>query len=345
MPRREESHRVTRRVARREEGRDESLQATRRGALGLLAGGAAGLAGCSASDDPSDGEWSAVETPTAGALHGVARTRTGPCAVGEGGRVLGRAGGEWRVELDSGPTGAQNGLNGVDATANGRRAWFCGDSGVVGRYDVGTGRVTDFSAPEGRTSTWEDVAVAGLAGQEWLFLANGSGELLRGRHDGAGVSWDGVVEPGGGASALGVSFVDRGTGYVCDTSGGVYQTVDAGREWRRTGIDAAGVNLHDVAPRGPDDVAVAAGDGVIFRYNGFAWTPVSVGEADVRGIDRDRHAGLAVDAAGGVYEFTRNGWRPADAPGDAPLCDVALGTVDVPSVAVGDGGTVLERPR
>lgn len=335
-------------ASRHEEGRRDA-RTTRRAFVGLLGSATAALAGCAASDDRKrdqyGGDWTAVRTPTEGALYSATVTRTGPCAVGEEGRLVARTDGDWRVALDAGPEGARNGLNGVDATANGRRVWFCGDSGVVGRYDFDAGRVADFSAPAGKTSTWEGVAVAGLAGQEWVYLVNGSGELLRGRHDGDGVSWDDAVEPGGGASALGVSFADRGTGYVCDTSGNVFQTVNAGREWRRIGIEGAGVDFYDVAPRGPDDVAVAAGSGTVFRYNGFSWNPVSVGEADVRAVERDRHVGLAVDADGAVFEFTREGWRPREVPTETPLHDVVLGTVEQPDVAVGDGGVVLERPR
>jgi len=338
---------VTRATRQNEERR--TPRTTRRGLLGLVGSATAALAGCVTSDDRNrdqyDGDWTAVRSPTEGALYSAAVTRTGPCAVGEGGRLVARADGDWRVELDAGPESAQNGLNSVDSTANGRRVWFCGDSGVVGRYDFDAGRVADFSAPEEKTSTWEGVAVAGLAGQEWVYLVNGSGELLQGRHDGDGVSWGDVVEPGGGSSALGVSFVDRGTGYVCDTSGNVFQTVNAGREWRTIGIDGAGVDFYDVAPRGPDDVAVAAGGGTVFRYNGFSWSPVSVGEADVRAVERDRHVGLAVDADGAVFEFTREGWRPREVPTETPLHDVVLGTVEQPDVAVGDDGVVLERQR
>lgn len=318
--------------------------------LAALSGAATALAGCSSEPTPGERttpepEWTAVASPTEMTLYGATLTNEGPLAVGEGGRVVRRIDGDWRVELDDGPAGSHDGLTGVDATANGRRVWFCGGSGTVGRFDVSDGTVTDASAPKGKTSTWEDVAVAGLAGQEWLYLANGSGELLQGRVGGDGVSWRSVVEPGPGSSILAVSFVDRGSGYVCDTSGNVFLTVDAGDEWKRIGIDGAGVNLHDVAPRGADDVSVAGGDGTVFRYNGFSWTPVNVGEADVHGVVRDRHEGFAVDASGGVFELTRRGWKPEAVDNEAPLHDVALGTVDFPEVAVGAGGTVLERSR
>lgn len=322
----------------------------RRRVLALLGGASVSLAGCSTgpADDGTttvDDGWSEVESPTEMTLYSATISRSGPCAVGEGGRLVRRVDGRWRLELEAGPTGAQNGLRGVDATANGRRVWFCGDSGVVGRYDVDRRRATDFSAPNGKTSTWEDVAVAGLSGQEWVFLVNGSGELVLGRHDGDGVTWRDPVKPGSGSSALSVSFANRGTGYVCDTSGNVFQTVDAGKEWRRIGIDGAGVDLYDVTPRGPDNVFVAGGSGTVFRYNGFSWTPVSVGEEEIRGIERDRHAGLAVDASGGAYELTRNGWQRRDPDAEVPLYDVVLGSVEVPDVAVGAGGAVLERPR
>jgi hypothetical protein len=330
---------------------------TRRQFLAGVCGGATVLAGCSSRADPEEttalddqskpenSDWTEVESPTEMTLFGAVAVQRGPLAVGEGGRVVRRTGGEWEVELASGPTGEYNGLSGVDATSNGRRAWFCGDSGVLGRYDVKSGELLDRSAPEGKTSSWEDVAVAGLAGEEWLYLVNGSGELLQGRHSGGQTEWRDVVKPGSGSSALAVEFLNRGTGYVCDTSGNVFQTVNAGGEWRRIGIDGAGVNFHDVAPRGANDVTIGGGNGGIFQYDGFSWSSRSTGGGDVHAVARGKHDGLAADASGDVFEFTRQGWQPAGSPTDAPLHDVVLGGVDLPDVAVGAGGTILERSR
>ena len=312
-------------------------------------GGAAALAGCSSrstSDGtPADGEWVRVESPTEMTLFDAAATRRGPVAVGEGGRVVRRSSDGWRLELTDGPTGAREGLRGADATANGRRVWFCGDSGVVGRYDVLADEFVDVSAPKGKTSTWEDVAVAGLAGQEWMYLVNGSGELLRGRHGGDGTTWRDPVKPASGSSALAVAFPDRGTGYVCDTSGTVAETVDAGEQWRRIGVDGAGVDLHDVAPWGADAVTVAGGNGVVFEYDGLSWSSRSTGGGDVHAVARTRRDGLAADASGDVYELTRRGWTSSGTPTETPLHGVVLDIADAPAVAVGAGGTVLERPR
>ncbi|WP_158057198.1 NHL repeat-containing protein [Halorussus halophilus] len=340
---------------------DDHSRTTRRRFLELGAGAAnVALAGCFGGDESSpptgettnlpnldedDDRWHVADSPTQMTLYDAVRTRAGPYAVGEGGRVLGRLDGEWQVELESGPRGEHNGLHGADATANGRHLWFCGDSGVVGRYAVGDGELTDFSAPKGKTSTWEDLAVAGLAGQEWLYLVNGSGELLRGKHDGDDVTWESVVKPGSGSSAAAVAFVNRGTGYVCDTSGNVFQTIDAGSEWRRIGIDHAGANFHDVAAQGADDVSVAADSGGMFQYNGFTWTRLSAGENAIRTVERNKHIGLAADSTGVVYELSRGGWQAVGVGDGNGLHGVVLGTTDVPDVAVGASGTILEHPR
>ncbi|WP_245799927.1 hypothetical protein [Haladaptatus litoreus] len=45
----------------------------------------------------------------------------------------------------------------MDVTDDGNRIWFVGGSGVIGEYDVETETLTNYSAPKGKTSTWEDL--------------------------------------------------------------------------------------------------------------------------------------------------------------------------------------------
>ncbi|MFC5366038.1 WD40/YVTN/BNR-like repeat-containing protein [Salinirubrum litoreum] len=357
---------------------------TRRGLLALTAG-ATGLAGClggsdasqtatdsttvqqtttsptgdgpgtttpsgnqSVGNDGSDvgpGDWQAVKSPTDGTLHAVVTTREGPFAVGEEGVLLGRCNGVWETVLDSGLEVTGNGLLGADITANGRHVWFAGGSGAVGRYDLAGSTVTDFSAPLGKTSTWEDVAVAGLAGEEWIYLANGSGEVLRGKNTGSEIDWRGVTKPGTGSSISAVEFVGTGTGFLLDGSTNVFQTTDAGKDWRKVGIPVAGNDLLSLAAMDADSVNVGASGGAVFRYNGFTWTELDAGQASVHGLTRDDSQGLATTSEGEVFEFDEGEWHRTAKPVDEGLYDVTFGTTSAPDVAVGSSGRIVERFR
>lgn len=301
------------------------------------------LAGCVDNDEQV--EWIPVASPVEGTLYDATASQVGPHAVGEDGRVIARRDGDWQVTVATGPTGAANALVGVATSDNGRHIWFAGDSGVVGLYDVDDRKLVDHSAPMGKTSSWEDVAVVGLADAEWVYLVNGSGEVIRGSHTNGKMEWNEPVEPGSGSSATSVEFTGRGLGFVADTSSNVFQTIDAGESWRRIGVQRGGVNLTDVAPLHTDEIAVVGDDGAIFDYNGFTWTRTNAGEDALLAIVRDSHRGIAVSDAGTTFRLSTDGWTRETTTAENPLRGVVLGNTDDPAVAVGDSGTILERHR
>ncbi|WP_331232577.1 WD40/YVTN/BNR-like repeat-containing protein [Natronorarus salvus] len=300
-------------------------------------------------------DWADVPTPTDATLSGVVGTREGPYAVGEGGLVLVRRTTGWEAVLETGPTTDANELNDVAATDDGRHVWFCGGSGVVGRYDTLRNEVTDYSGPspedeEGeKTSTWTALAAAGPAGEERVVLANGSGEVLPGdvTEDG-GVDWGTVVEPGAGTTINGVSFLSRDEGFVCDSEGAVYETTDGGASWEGVGVQSAEEELQDLAVVDQDDVSVVASNGFVYEYDGTVWRDYDVGSETVFAVSRDGEDGLAVGASGYMYERTVSDdeadWERIDQPSEGDLFGVDLDTVgEFPDAAVGTGGTAVER--
>lgn len=314
---------------------------TRRQFLRVAGVGTLALGGCT-NDDGSDGEWIAVESPTEMTLYDVVMTQRGPYAVGEGGRVVARRSDGWRVVVDAGPSGAQNAVRDAAVTDNGRHLWVAGDSGVVGVYDVDARSMTDYSAPGGKTSTWEATAVVGLADSELVYLANGSGEVVRATHVDGQVEWSDPVKPGGGSSVTSVEFTGRGFGFVTDTASNVFQTVDGGRTWRRIGIRRGSVDFHDIAPLRSNEIDVVGDSGLIFGYNGFTWTRSRAGENALLTIERERHRGLVSGESGGVFRLTPDGWVRERTSNEESLHGVCLGTTEHPAIAVGESGTVVE---
>ena len=287
-------------------------------------------------DDP----WVEAESPTGKTLNGVVESTEGPYAVGGGGQVTARRTDGWELVVDGFAEG--NTLNGAAASDDGVNVWFAGGSGAVGKYDVVAEEVTDYSAPKGKTSTWEDVAVAGTAGAEFIYLVNGSGEVLRGENDAGEVDWGEVIKPGGGSSMKGVTFIDDDTGYICDTNAKVYETTDGGDSYDTIGIPGGSVGLYGVDAVSPNEVNVAGGDGSIFRYNGAVWTKLAVTGSALASVDRDGEDGLACGGSGTIAELAGDGWETAETPTGNGLESIVIGTT-YPDVAVGGSGTILER--
>jgi len=316
--------------------------------------------------DTQTSDWIAAEIPVDAALRDVTQTAVGPYAVGADGVVLGRSeDGTWEIVVPAGPATARNHLAAVDVTADGRRVWFAGSSGALGRYDTETGRKHDFTAPGEKTSTWEGVAVTGERGRERLFVANGSGEVLAATVDADGCPRFGpVVEPGRGSSITALD-ADGGRVYAADTSGNVFArpvaasaAADGGTEsrsdpqpaeadddgaWREIGIDGAQVDFRDVAASG-DRVLVAGDGGLVYRYDAVCdnWTPVQAGVGALAGIDDRDGRTVAVGTDGTAFDrrVDSEGWGLSPVPTEDALTAVALGAFDV---AVGPDGAVLER--
>ncbi|RBI64530.1 hypothetical protein DMJ13_08645 [halophilic archaeon] len=295
----------------------------------------------------SSTDWNAVESPTTKTLNDVVDTVDGPVAVGDGGDVVTRRENGWQKVVEYGPQARSRPLTGVDVTDDGERIWFVGGSGVIGEYDVTTETLTNYSAPKDKTSTWEDVAVRGRAGEnERLYFVNGSGELLIGvREDSGALRYADVLKPGGGSTIPGIEFYSRWGGHVCSTSQLVSKSTTGGTEWEQIGIGFSGESFFDVASVGPRDANVAAGAGIIYRYDGFRWTPhvVDHGRQAIRAIDRDGDAGLAAGAGGKVYERQSTGqWRRYSTGSDTKFRGVSHGSDGV-DVAVGNNGAIVER--
>ncbi|SDK47497.1 Uncharacterized protein SAMN04515672_3243 [Natronorubrum texcoconense] len=301
----------------------------------------------SVEDDEEPAPWAEVDSPIPETLHDATHAEDG-YAVGNEGYVLERDAGEWTVAVDDGPTGEGNVLNGVAATDDGGTVWVAGGSGAIGEYDVESDELTDRSAPDGRTSTWEAIDVTGEAGDETIHLINGSGEYLSGTKTGDGeVDWDDVVEPGGGSSALGIDFLDSETGYVCDTTSQVYETTDGGDSWETIGIDNASAGLTDVVAEETDAILVSADDGTVFQYDGAVWTKRWAGGTELLAADAVEDAAATAGSEGTIYERTPRDWQQAETDVETDLRGVSLAEGDedelARGIAVGTDGIILER--
>lgn len=289
--------------------------------------------------------WEEVESPTDKSLNGVVSAAEGPWAAGGGGRVVERTADGWKLRLKNGPTGAGNGLTCIDATTDGASVWFAGGSGVVGEIDVVTKKLTDYSAPKEKTSTWEGITVSGKQGvNETISLVNGSGEELTGERQSDGsIEWEEVTKPGGGASMKGMGQYGKKKFLACDTNAKVYQSTDGGSTWNEIGISGGSVGLYDVAGPSKKDLNVAGGSGKIFHYDGNRWTALSVGSNTIKGVDRLSEDGLAAGASGYVFRRQAIGtWEKRATPTGNNLLDAIIGDTE-PDIAVGSSGTIVEK--
>lgn len=293
--------------------------------------------------DQPTGAWHQVPSPTAGTLYDVVKTAHGLYAVGENGVILTRCNGVWEVIDKMALEVTGNALYDAGTSGDGRTLWFAGSSGAIGAYEPRTQELLDYSAPDGKTSTWEAVAVAGRTGDERVFVANGSGELVRGKRDGKEIDWIDVHEPGSGSSFSALTYRD-GAGYLADTGGDVFRTTDDGDDWDGFGIRGGSADLFDVGVAGANTVYVSASGGAVYRYNGTTWTQLQAGSADVHGLSvESRTAGLACTGEGGVYALEDGTWEKQGQPTDGGLQSVEHGSETSPQVAVGGSGTIVEQ--
>ncbi|WP_435065675.1 WD40/YVTN/BNR-like repeat-containing protein [Halobaculum sp. EA56] len=315
----------------------ERTHTTRRTALrgiagAFVAGGVLGSAGAAAAESG----WTVAETPTDRDLYDVAETDAGAYAVGGGGDVLRRDAGGWTRVIDGGPTGNGNSLYGADVSDDGERLWFVGASGAIGEYDVTTGSLTDYSAPNDVTNNFNGVAVAGPADEENVYVAGDSGKIYY-SFDG-GETFD-QVTPGSGSAIDAIDFHGDRAGHAVDGNQTVFSTDDGGT-YDRLGIENANVNFYAVDSDAPDEVYVAGGGGTVYEWNGTAWDPTDLGDAGLRDVEVEDGAGLTVGGGGTVFELAGGDWTRLDTPTGANLKAVVRGD---PDVAVGASGTVIER--
>ncbi|WP_435095889.1 WD40/YVTN/BNR-like repeat-containing protein [Halarchaeum sp. P4] len=289
--------------------------------------------------------WTRVSTPVSKTLYDVVDSGAGLYAVGGSGRVIARNDGSWEVVLRNGPTGGGNNLLGAGTTDDGSVVWFGGGSGALGRLDTTTGTITNHTAPDGHTSTFRDLAVTGTAGSESIYVVNGSGEFIRGTNDGGTYTWSTPVKPGNGSTIHAVTFLDEATGYVCDGNGRLHETTDGGDTWTDIGVDGAGVTLYDVAVQSRDDITAVGGSGKLFRYNGAVWTTTKLGGNSRYGVDRQADRGVTAGGGAQIFERELRGWSLArDDASDVGLrATLITDDPDVPKIAVGGSGVVLEQ--
>jgi len=345
-----------------------SRRFTRRAFAAL--GTTAALAGCLGSDDggeptpgastsvgestPADdeavgdqatGEWHRADSPTQKTLYDVVVSRAGVFAVGEDGVLVGRCHGMWeRVDESSDSALSGNTLYDASTPDDGSNVWFCGSSGAIGVYEPKEQRIYDYTAPEQKSSTWETIAVGGTNGDEYVFVGNGSGELLRGKRDGRAIDWQGVRKPTGGSSLVDMEFPTPNVGFLADSSDDLYRTTDTGESWGKIGVRGAEHALHSVGAADQNTVYVSADAGAIYRYNGATWTETGAGGASVYGVDIiDRKTGLACTGEGEIYDLEDGRWEQVGSADGATLQSVIYGNAASPHVAVGASGTILER--
>ncbi|WP_049903211.1 WD40/YVTN/BNR-like repeat-containing protein [Halococcus agarilyticus] len=297
--------------------------------------------------DRNEPEWQVVETPFSNDLFEVVTTSRGPFAVGDGGIIAGDRGKGWAIITDDGPNVSQNQLRTLDVTDDGKRLWFAGSSGAIGCYDVETNRKYDYSYPNEMTSTWESIAVSGNTGSEKLLVANGSGEIMPCSVDGFTINWGVPEKPANkGSTMTGLAASPDGYGYGIDTSGNAFMTT-RNDGWKDIGVIESQVKFYDIWAERNGRVYIAAGKGVLYRYdNSYRdWTPIGVAEKGaLHAFDMYENQMVALGDGGLMYQRTDGGerWERLHTPTDDTLYDLALGD---PDIAIGKGGLVLERPR
>lgn len=308
----------------------------------------------------TDWQWRPTTPPTDADLVDATATADGASVVGTGGVLLARRDEDWEMAIEDGAGGDGNDFTAVDATTDGRVTWAVGDGGAVARYEVDAERHVDLSAPNDLTSTWTGVAVAGPADEETVYLANGSGVVLRGVMVDGDVTWGDGRKPGSGSSVADLAFPVPRRGVVCDTAGEVFETTD-GNSFERVGVDdpdgtltsviaGDGIDDGDVVNAGnerEDDVlsvTVADDDGSLHRRGRAGWTRDRPTDAALFGLAAGNGERLAVGEDGTILDDGGDGWESESAPVDATLRGAAL-PGDGPALAVGDGGTAVERPR
>jgi hypothetical protein len=284
--------------------------------------------------------WITAEVSTESTLYDVVQTSEGAYAVGGGGVLLKRSAEGWIKVLDSGPTGNGSDLYGADVTDDGKRIWFVGASGVIGEYNVETGSLNDHSAPMDVTNNFNGVSVTGQAGDANVYIAGDSGKMYFSFENGAEGTWE-YVTPGSGSNVNAVDFFGSRTGHIVDGNKTVFETDDGGA-WGKIGLADANVNVYGVDADGPGDVWVTGGGGMIFHWNGSEWTSSDTGDANLPDIEVAvvTSDGLAVGGGGGVYGLSDGLWIQQSTPTGENLRAVVQGE---PDIAVGSGGTVIER--
>ncbi|WP_222919607.1 hypothetical protein [Natrinema sp. SYSU A 869] len=282
--------------------------------------------------------WTATSTPIEGAVYDVTDAANGPCAVGGGGTVVGRAAdGSWGIVVPDGPAARGETLHAVAATDDGRRVWFSGSGGAVGYYDLPSGTRVDHSRPDGMDVTFHALAVAGTRGSEKLLLADGNGVVLPGIVAGDQPDWNRRTTPADGTAVTALAADGEGVGYGVDDNANVWKTAPEG--WERIGLTDVEHSLY-AAATGASTLVVSGGNGRLYeRTEADQWTPHSVGDAAIKCLDVNGRERLAGGESGLLRVRERDTWRETDWNGTETIHGVLVGS---PSIAVGQNGLILE---
>lgn len=289
--------------------------------------------------------WRTVEPPAHNALYGVTVFDSGAVAVGESGVVFGRPNGEpWQVVVEHGPSGNSRTLEAVDATDDGARVWFAGDSGAVGSYDVAAAVKRDFSAVDGIDADWCDVAVTGEANDETVYLATDEGAVLRLRVADRSLEVGEFVKPPTLATGLaGIDVLADGRLVVLSTGGRLFLTADR-EQW--TTLELQPDAFADVGVDG-DTIYLVRAPGEGYYYGDDEVVSFPLGQPTLDAVDAAAGRVVTVGTGGGVYRRAPDGWVTITTDTDQALHDVAAAPLgqegDARDVAVGAAGTILER--
>ena len=297
----------------------------------------------SPSSGGGTGEWTRVKVATDNDVNDVAITSAGAYAVADNGILLKRTDTEWTAVLQDGVSGNGNALLGLDVTDDGERLWLVGASGRIGEWDVSSGSLEqDHSAPNDVTNNFQDVAVTGDEGLANVYITDGSG-LVHSSTDN-GTTWN-QSTPGSGSALRAIDTYGAQSGHTVDANKTVFQTTDGGGSWAKTGDPGAGVSLYGVDSDASDDVWMAAGSGTVYRWDGAAWMTTAVGESALKDIEvaADDQSGYVVGGSAAVFSYDGSSWSAQGTPVTNNLNAVVLGTDSTPPIAVGAGGTVIER--
>lgn len=289
----------------------------------------------------TDDAWTRVKTSADNTIYDVAYTTEGAYAVAGDGILLKRQDTSWVTVLNNGPGSNGNDLYGLDVTADSTHLWLVGASGAVGEYDVTTSSLTDRSQPmDGVSNNFRGVAVTGESGSARVTVVGASGKVYYSASNGESGTWN-EVTPGSGAGLRAIDFYAGTEGHLIDGNQTVFATTD-GTTFSDIGIADADVGFRGVDADASDDVWVAGDGGMIFRWDGSAWTPSDLGDTglmDVEVADTDQ-SGYVVGKSGAVFAFDGTDWTRQETPTGQNLRAVVQGD---PAIAVGASGTVLER--
>jgi photosystem II stability/assembly factor-like uncharacterized protein len=290
--------------------------------------------------------WTVAKAPKETQLTGVESHDDEVVATGRRGVLLERtAPGEWEAVFTNGSVGNGNAVLDAAFTDDGKRAWYVGNSGVFGYYDLTTGETTSHKAPEDISSTFTSVAVTGDAGTESIYTADNSGQVLSATVDGDTVVVDGLATPGDGTTVSEV-VVDDDRLYMADVSGYLYYARN-GENWRRRRLAETTIKALATANSG---VTAITDGGTVYR-------DISLFEQDQRTKQARFETSSLEELAAADDLFVIAGCDgclvPITADGDYEHADPGPGvtyygaevTDDGDVIAVGSSGTIIEGRR